>query len=543
MLESNERPRLNHDNQASPEQNEAVLPLPLRQNALEEASPPIVAQITAQEKVQRHHLEPESPMTNARKAWNRLLDNANRNDAFQVPDGNRPINLSLENQRDNEAWGDRLQEKPTGITRLYALNLNGLSLDQRGGQFDDLCKIGKEVQADFICCQEPNVDAVQPRVRTILYQTARQHWNRSKLSVGTTPTPFISMYKPGGTLVLSTGNVTGRMISTETDKWGRWTSQSFRGHGNRTITVISAYQVMADDPEKGVISAAVQQRSLLLQTQDPLTDPRLAFKRDLTSYLERCTLNDEEIILVGDFNEHATHVIETIASEFGLINMMSLKHHLPPPVTYARGRHCLDLGFASPTVAQALMHCGYEQFHARFHTDHRAYFFDFDTAQLFGSVHPSLANSSQRVLQSTNVALVTRYMKEKYDYLLRCNAFERAAQLTLPGNRHQFAERLDRDIVQASLVAEQRVQRIGEPAWSVALDQARKRVMILKKCLSMARTRLNLTTTIATSNAALDYSIELPSNKRECSIRLRDAKRGERPSEEQPETKGSRAQR
>jgi hypothetical protein len=160
----------------------------------------------------------------------------------------------------------------------------------------------KEVQADILCCQEPNVNVTQPMVRNILYQTARHHWKRARLSVGSSPTPFVSMYKPGGTMVLSTGNITGRLTATEADKWGRWTSQTLRGHNDRKITIVSAYQVVENDPEKGVILAAMQQQSLLQQSQDPLNDPRKAFQR---------------------------------------------------PVTYARGRHCLDYGYATPRVAQA----------------------------------------------------------------------------------------------------------------------------------------------------------------------------------------------
>ena len=101
---------------------------------------------------------------------------------------------------------------------------------------------------------------------------------------------------------------------------------------------------------------------------------------------------------------------------------------------------------------------------ARFPTDHRAYFFDFDTEKLLGTRTPELATHAKRILKSNNIRQVTQYIKEKYEYLQQCNAFNRAKQLTQPGNCHQYAERLDRDMLQASLVAEQRTQRYGEPA-------------------------------------------------------------------------------
>jgi hypothetical protein len=66
--------------------------------------------------------------------------------------GNRPIAISVENMRANEAWGDIPHEnKPDHITWIYGMNVNGLTLDQRGGKLDDLCKVLKEVQADLFC--------------------------------------------------------------------------------------------------------------------------------------------------------------------------------------------------------------------------------------------------------------------------------------------------------------------------------------------------------------------------------------------------------
>lgn len=56
-------------------------------------------------------------------------------------DGSQPIIFCLENQKANAAWGDVLNEKPPAITRVYGMNVNGLSLDQRGGQLDVLCKV------------------------------------------------------------------------------------------------------------------------------------------------------------------------------------------------------------------------------------------------------------------------------------------------------------------------------------------------------------------------------------------------------------------
>ena len=117
-------------------------------------------------------------------------------------------------------------------------------------------------------------------IRTILYNTTRQHWPRSQSVFGTTPIEFCTNYKPGGTMMVSVGDLTGRITAQSQDKWGRWTSQTFRGTGNTNLTVISAYQVVTDNPHTGLTTATSQQQSLLLQSNESIS-PRKAFKRDV----------------------------------------------------------------------------------------------------------------------------------------------------------------------------------------------------------------------------------------------------------------------
>ena len=66
-----------------------------------------------------------------------------------------------------------MKEKDNATTRIYSLNLNGLSLDWRGGQF------------------------------------------------GTTKHSFLQWYKPGGTLMNSIGNASGRVEEQSQDHMGR----------------------------------------------------------------------------------------------------------------------------------------------------------------------------------------------------------------------------------------------------------------------------------------------------------------------------------
>ena len=109
------------------------------------------------------------------------------------------------------------------------------------------------------------------------------------------------------------------------------------------------------------------------------------------------------------------------------------RHPAPRPVTYARGRKCLDYGFVSNHVVQALVACGYDAFNAWYTTDHQPYFFDFDTDKLFGNAPLSLASHTRRILRSTNVKQGTQYIKIRNDLMWESNTFSRARQLRHPG--------------------------------------------------------------------------------------------------------------
>jgi PleD family two-component response regulator len=69
------------------------------------------------------------------------------------------------------------------------------------------------------------------------------------------------------------------------------------------------------------------------------------------------------------------------------------------------------------------------------------------------------------MLQSWNIQQVASYIRTKHAFLEQHNAFERSDRLTFLGNRHAFAERLDKDVVAASLAAERKTHRIRELDW------------------------------------------------------------------------------
>jgi hypothetical protein len=146
---------------------------------------------------------------------------------------------------------------------------------------------------------------------------------------------------------------------------------------------------------------------------------------------------------------------------------------------------------------------------------------DFKTDVLFGSDTQTLVNRTTRELSSRHHKQVTAYIRRKHELLTKCNAFERSDRLQTQGDRHAFAERLDRDILDASLNAEKDLPKVFEPAWSVALAEARKKKLILTKQLTALKTGLDHHDILSKDARSLDNPFKLPETVKTCSSLMR----------------------
>ena len=118
-------------------------------------------------------ISPQTDLQIVQDAWKLLI--STHPSTMLVPQPlQRPLNMTITNTRGNNRWGDDLSKeaKIPGHLRVYASHANGIRLDARGGQFDTLCKVHKEVQADIMCGQEHNLDT---RCQSAPYCTRRRY--------------------------------------------------------------------------------------------------------------------------------------------------------------------------------------------------------------------------------------------------------------------------------------------------------------------------------------------------------------------------------
>jgi hypothetical protein len=184
------------------------------------------------------------------------------------------------------------------------------------------------------------------KVKKIVSTTIKKQFKSLQHTTSTSPIPFETDYKAGGTMTMCFGPCISCFHSKVEDPLGRWTSLSLNARNGLVVHFITVYQVV-DKPLGGPYTAYQQQRaSLLLDNQDLL--PRQGYV---------CTVPTTERVTIchhGDFNEvvgrNATGFAK-ITSQYHLIDKLGHFHSVNTEVpTYARGTTRLDNVFCSPSL-------------------------------------------------------------------------------------------------------------------------------------------------------------------------------------------------
>ena len=472
-----------------------------------------------------HTTSPNTRLRQAQSQWASILRPT-------PPDRNEAHSTLLNPARlkENLPIGDPLLRKGPHTIRIYCQNPNGLRLDRKGGKITQLCQVAREVQADIFGITEHNLDTTQYQVRSIVHATIKRELDNTEHVLASSSIQSETFFKPGGTLILSRGSINSRLQSSGSDALGRWVFQTFTGRNGRKVTVVTAYQVCNKSiTQRGRTTAAAQQESLLRQRGESNPNPRLHFRLDLKRFLKQCRESNQEIILMGDFNEEFgmdSHGMTEMSSTLSLVDAMHHQHGTSDFSTYIRGRRRLDYVLMSRNAYNCVQRCGYEPFYHRLDGDHRAFFLDLDENRLFGATSPPMPKPQHRDIHSKKPKEVSQYLAAKHSFLQQRDTFRRIQRLLESDSPdHRLAEILDAELFRGSRVGGKACQSYRDPPWSVKLHLARNRVNILGRTLSAIRTSTDLTHEIERLQREAGSTTLIPYTIRECQEALRAAQR------------------
>jgi hypothetical protein len=422
--------------------------------------------------------------------------------------------------------------------------------DGQGGTFYDALKTLRDTEVDYAGFSEHNTDTTQRSVTTQYHKAAQAIYQSGhyKIELGTSPIPAINTYKPGGTMSIITDNFSSRKKSGGSDPWGRWSYFKLHGRQGTIITMITAYQPCEGRPKvDGSLRVIDQQYSLLIKAKR--TRPhniRKHFVQDLQKFIQSCQADQEQIILGGDFNDligQDGSGMTRLVRECQLTDIIHHYHGTPPHnfATWLDGKRVVDYIFVDSNTADCVTACGYEPFNYRIPGDHRAMYVDFDTLRLYGSNHTPLAPMPRRDVLSKKPHHISQYFPAKYAYLERHNFFTRLTQLQQHPN-HQLAERLDKDLVTASIHAGKQCTAHPRVPFSPKLVRLRTRYSLLCLLHIQLKNNINMDDGINKKLRLLDETFVIPTTLQDCKSRMKEALRALQHAERHEKKTGQRRQ-
>ena len=252
----------------------------------------------------------------------------------------------------------------------------------------------------------------------------------SQLNSASSCIPVKEFYKPGGTISMTQGNLTGQIIAKGADKYRCWVYTKFAAKNNTVIIAITAYQPCKVSKKQGIMTY-YQQVAMLQQDGHQLT-PREAFIIDITKWLEEGKKKGELFIVGGDFNEVLKIGLNLLKlctnKKVLLVDSLASKERDNKSLSLS-GHTIIDYVFVSPELLPAIWKQGYNQFDQLLVTDHRGMFIDFDTEMLFGNGDLKLDNEKMRYIQAKDLYMVKEYIDAMYEYLENQKIWQLHSQL------------------------------------------------------------------------------------------------------------------
>eukprot|EP00957_Ditylum_brightwellii_P037689 2850336-Ditylum_brightwellii.AAC.1 len=162
---------------------------------------------------------------------------------------------------------------------------------------------------------------------------------------------------------------------------------TIKGKKDRKVTIISAYRVFENNLDQaGPTTCWMQQWCQLKKQGYSNPNSRKIFLQDFSKFVEKCIINDKELIIGMDANDEG--LMQSDFHKFHRENdlVYVFTHIYPtvtPPTTYQRGQNRLDYIFIISALIPALRSTGFLPYNIPFSSDHGAAYAHFDKEILF----------------------------------------------------------------------------------------------------------------------------------------------------------------
>lgn len=290
-----------------------------------------------------------------------------------------------ERQRPIEATGDKLEDKEEGIIRLALQNPNGIKL-HRHSILDETIAI-QRLQIDIAAFPECNLSNNGKTREELERQLSGQGESVRIVQASARGEHTTREYQPGGVLTAFTGRITGRVLESHRDPWGRYSWTKLRGDRREGVCVITAYRVCQ------VQQMLIEERTRCRELQDQndtipannrsKLNPRKRILQDLEREITKIREAGFHVILMMDANDDWTKAdgkeLKSFIDKTQLKDPLYEKHHdqnITP--TYARGTKRIDYILMDEVLLGSVRRIGALGLHEAMISDHVMVFVDID---------------------------------------------------------------------------------------------------------------------------------------------------------------------
>ena len=362
-------------------------------------------------------------------------------------------------------------EKQEGALRFVAQNCRGAlqTGKNKHEHYTPAMESFLNLAADVVLLSETNTD----------WSIRDNHWdtllmNRAIWAPSPTKTTTASCkwnnrhrtsFQVGGTMSLFSGTLTPRIHSSAGDKYGRWTKTSIHMQHNKKLVVYNVYRTHAKDlSTAGVASPWMQQWTAIRNDTGADTDPRQLHMQDLVASVEKEALSDNEILILGDFNEDIDDKepegLRLLESCPHTINVF-LHMHGEIPSSRQNTRRIFHV-YASPNVLPFIHKSGTCSPIDGFSTsDHIPFFLDIDQTLFTGDMS-SIIPPAARILQMYDTTTVARYVQ---------NVLHRLNNQSISKRLQELSKKISFSGFDAQACSE--IEKIDETVTNIRLQEER----------------------------------------------------------------------
>ena len=183
-------------------------------------------------------------------------------------------------------------------TRIFFQNVNGISSRDKWQDASEIGYMARQQWISILAMAETKVDWKKGKAKKACLHNLKAFWTAAKIATSCSMIDFDSVFHPGGVMQLVGNEWSSRVVRTNEDprKMGRWISTTLQGKAKKTLTLITAYQVVDDSSALHRPKTAYKQQWMMLRTTgEPNPNPRKAFVRDITDFIKKEREHNNEV--------------------------------------------------------------------------------------------------------------------------------------------------------------------------------------------------------------------------------------------------------